>query len=52
MGLAIRAKLDILLPRNEFKLNLRMIPDSHVNQFAIEKQINDKERVSASFEKE
>lgn len=52
VGLAIRAKLDIFLPRNQFKVNVYVIDDSHINKFAIDKQINDKERVSSAFEQD
>jgi hypothetical protein len=52
VGLAIRAKLQIFMPYNEFKLDVQLIDNSHINFLAINKQINDKERVSAAFEKD
>ena len=52
IGLAIRAKLNIILPQNQFKLDIFIEEDKHVNKQAIERQINDKERVAAAFEKE
>ena len=51
IGLAIRAKLNLALPKNEFKLDVFVVGDSHVNKHAIDQQINDKERVSSAFEK-
>lgn len=51
IGLAIRAKLNIVLPQEQFKLDVFVLEDSHVNKYAIDRQINDKERVSATFEK-
>lgn len=52
IGLAIRAKLNIILPQNQFKLDVLIEEDKHVNKLSIERQINDKERVAAAFEKE
>ena len=52
VGLAVRAKLNLILPRNQFKLDILIEEDKHVNKMAIERQINDKERVDAAFEKE
>ena len=40
------------MPRNSYKLDVYLIPGSHINQVAIDKQINDKERVTAAFEKD
>ena len=40
-----------MLPADEFKLDIYVLEDTHVNKYAIDRQINDKERVSASFEK-
>ena len=51
IGLAIRAKLNIVLPQDQFKLDIFIVEDTHVNKYAIDKQINDKERVSSAFEK-
>ena len=52
IGLAIRAKMQLFMPRNEYKLDVKLLNGSHINQFAIERQINDKERVTAAFEKD
>ena len=52
IGLAIRAKLNIVLPQDQFKLDIFIQEDTHVNKYAIDKQINDKERVSSAFEKQ
>jgi hypothetical protein len=51
IGLAIRAKLNILLPVDQFKLDVYLVEDSHMNKYAIDRQLNDKERVSSAFEK-
>jgi hypothetical protein len=48
----MRAKLEIYLPRNAYKLDIKILPGTHVNLSAIERQINDKERVTAAFEKD
>jgi hypothetical protein len=50
IGLAIRSKLNIILPKNTYKLDIYLQDLSHVNKISIDKQINDKERVSAAFE--
>lgn len=52
IGLAIRAKLNIILPKNQFKLDVNVLENSHVNKNAIDRQINDKERLASTFEKE
>lgn len=50
VGLAILAKLTLLLPKNSCKLRVTVIEGAHVNKAAIDKQINDKERVASTFE--
>ena len=52
IGLAIRAKLNIILPKNQFKLDVNVLDNTHVNKNAIDRQINDKERLASTFEKE
>lgn len=52
IGMAIKAKLDIILPKNKFKLEIYVQDGKHVNKEAIDRQINDKERMAAAFEKE
>lgn len=52
IGLAIRAKLNIILPKNQFKLDVFVLDNTHVNKNAIDRQINDKERLASTFEKE
>ena len=51
IGLAILAKLTLLIPKNTCKLIVSVLKGSHVNKAAIDKQINDKERVASTFEK-
>ena len=51
IGLAILAKLTLLMPRNACKLIVTVADGAHVNKAAIDKQINDKERVASTFEK-
>ena len=51
IGLAILAKLNLLLTVDTYKLKVSLVEDSHVNKTAIDKQMNDKERVIAMFEK-
>ena len=41
-----------MLPQDSFKLDIFVREDCHVNKFEIDRQINDKERVSAAFENE
>lgn len=49
IGLCIRVKLlRTLHPR--FKLDIRLAPDSHATEDAVNKQLNDKERVAAALE--
>ena len=51
VGLAILAKLTLLMPRNACKLVVTVLEGAHVNKAVIDKQINDKERVASTFEK-
>ena len=37
IGLAIRAKLNIILPKNTFKLDLTIVDEGHVNKYAIDR---------------
>lgn len=37
IGLAIRAKLNVILPQNIFKLDIFVAENSHVNKFAIDR---------------
>uniref|UniRef100_A0A023GEF6 Putative family with sequence similarity 96 member b n=1 Tax=Amblyomma triste TaxID=251400 RepID=A0A023GEF6_AMBTT len=49
IGLAIRVKLLRSLPP-AFKLDVRILPGTHVSEAAINKQLDDKERVAAALE--
>ncbi|XP_037558851.1 cytosolic iron-sulfur assembly component 2B-like isoform X2 [Dermacentor silvarum] len=49
IGLAIRVKLLRSLPPG-FKLDVRILPGTHVSESAINKQLDDKERVAAALE--
>lgn len=49
IGLAIRVKLLRCLPPM-FKLDVRILPGTHVSEAAINKQLDDKERVAAALE--
>lgn len=49
IGLSIRVKLIRSLPKR-FKLTVSIFPGSHVSQDAINRQLNDKERVAAALE--
>uniref|UniRef100_L7M024 MIP18 family-like domain-containing protein n=1 Tax=Rhipicephalus pulchellus TaxID=72859 RepID=L7M024_RHIPC len=49
IGLAIRVKLLRSLPP-VFKLDVRILPGTHVSESAINKQLDDKERVAAALE--
>ena len=51
IGLAILAKLTLLIPKNTCKLIVTVLKGSHANKVAIDKQISDKERVAPTFEK-
>jgi metal-sulfur cluster biosynthetic enzyme len=48
IGLSIRVKLLRSLPRR-FKVDVRITPGSHVSEAAINKQLQDKERVAAAL---
>lgn len=37
VGLAIKAKLDLMLPRNNYKLDMSLYPGSHHNKVQIDK---------------
>ena len=50
IGLCIRVKLLRSLPRR-FKLRVTIAPGTHATEDAINKQLNDKERVHAALEK-
>jgi metal-sulfur cluster biosynthetic enzyme len=49
IGLSIRVKLLRVLPRR-FKVDIIVSPDSHSSELAVNKQLNDKERVAAALE--
>ena len=49
IGLSIRVKLLRSLPRR-FKVDVLISPGKHVSEDAINKQLNDKERVLAALE--
>ena len=49
IGLSIRAKLSRALPKR-FKLSVSIEPGTHETEDAINKQLADKERVSAALE--
>ena len=49
IGLSLRVKLmRVLHPR--FKVDIRVSPGSHASEAAVNKQLNDKERVCAALE--
>ena len=50
IGLAIRAKLQMYSPCETYKFDVLMVDKSHIIQSQIERQINDKERITSSFE--
>lgn len=50
IGLCVRTKLERELPREQFKVDLYLVPGSHQSAEEITKQINDKERVAAAME--
>ncbi len=50
IGLCLRTRLERSLPREEFKVDLYVVPGSHHTDQEITKQINDKERVAAAME--
>lgn len=49
IGLCIRVKLLRSLPER-FKIDILITPGSHASEFAVNKQLNDKERVAAALE--
>ncbi|OAE29473.1 hypothetical protein AXG93_1028s1160 [Marchantia polymorpha subsp. ruderalis] len=49
IGLCIRVKLMRCLPPR-FKVDIRVAPGSHASEAAVNKQLNDKERVAAALE--
>lgn len=49
IGLCIRVKLLRSLP-SRFKISVQIFPGSHQSEIAINKQLNDKERVAAAIE--
>ncbi|ETV86719.1 hypothetical protein H257_01818 [Aphanomyces astaci] len=49
IGLCIRVKLLRSLPKR-FKVDIRITPGAHITEDAINKQLNDKERVAAALE--
>ena len=49
IGLSIRVKLLRSLPKR-FKVHVSIYPGSHVSEDAINRQLNDKERVAAALE--
>jgi len=49
IGLCIRVKLLRSLPAR-FKVNVQLTPGSHATEEAVNKQLNDKERVAAALE--
>lgn len=49
IGLCIRVKLLRSLPQR-FKVDIKVAPGSHASEMAVNKQLNDKERVAAALE--
>ncbi|KAF7353673.1 hypothetical protein MVEN_01052200 [Mycena venus] len=49
IGLSIRVRLLRALP-NRFKIDITLKPGSHQSEMAVNKQLNDKERVAAALE--
>ena len=49
IGLCIRVKLLRSIP-SRFKLTVKITPGAHSSEFAVNKQLNDKERVAAALE--
>lgn len=49
IGLCIRVKLLRSLP-SRFKVSVKISPGSHASEYAVNKQLNDKERVAAALE--
>ena len=48
IGLSIRLKLQRSLPK-KMKLDVRIVPGTHVSEASLNKQFNDKERVCAAL---
>nr|XP_027081265.1 protein AE7-like isoform X2 [Coffea arabica]XP_027081266.1 protein AE7-like isoform X2 [Coffea arabica] len=49
IGLCLRVKLMRCLP-SRFKVDIRVAPGTHATEAAVNKQLNDKERVAAALE--
>ncbi|GBG60560.1 hypothetical protein CBR_g8582 [Chara braunii] len=49
IGLCLRVKLMRCLPPR-FKIDIKVAPGSHASELAVNKQLNDKERVAAALE--
>ncbi|VFR01108.1 unnamed protein product [Cuscuta campestris] len=49
IGLCLRVKLMWSLP-SRYKVDIRLAPGSHVSEAAVNKQLNDKERITAALE--
>lgn len=49
IGLSIRAKLIYTLP-SRYKIGVNIIEGAHIQEIQINKQLNDKERVTAALE--
>lgn len=49
IGLCIRVKLLRSLP-DRFKVDINITPGTHASEAAVNKQLNDKERVAAALE--
>ncbi|KAJ0241400.1 Protein AE7 [Hirschfeldia incana] len=49
IGLCVRVKLMRSLPRR-YKIDIRVAPGTHATEAAVNKQLNDKERVAAALE--
>ena len=49
IGLSIRAKLLYTLP-SRYKVDVRIVEGAHIQETQINKQLNDKERVTAALE--
>jgi len=49
IGLCIRVKLIRSLP-SRFKVDIKVAPGSHASEDAVNKQLNDKERIAAALE--
>ncbi|RAL54761.1 hypothetical protein DM860_001889 [Cuscuta australis] len=49
IGVCLRVKLTQSLP-SRYKIDIRVAPGSHQSEAAVNKQLNDKERISAALE--